>query len=438
MLGAQKPENVLTKQRQIAEIAKRIEEPLTSLAHHIDCNWMREAWRQTRKDGAIGVDGMTPEDFETELGSNLMELESLAKSGAYQAPPSRRAYIPKDKGQRPIAIPCLADKVMQRAILMTLEPIYEELFYDCSFGFRRRRTAHQACSAIAKISMRYHGGYVVEADIKSFFDTLSQAHLRDFLSQRIADGVIRKLIDKWLRAGILEEGQLYRPDEGSIQGGVISPLLSNIYLHYVLDEWFHKTVKQHLSAPAELVRFADDFVIICKRKEDADKVMRVLPKRFEKFNLTLHPDKTRIIPFTKPWRHLRKADRKFTASWNFLGFTFYWGLSRKGKWIVRLKTAKDRFSRGLKRVNIWCKYQRHKRVDHQYRILMRKIRGHQAYFRVRGNTDRANAFQYEALKIWRKWLNRRSWKGVLLLEQFCWMLKRLEPLAPRMPKLVNL
>lgn len=166
--------------------------------------------------------------------------------------------------------------------------------------------------------------------------------------------------------------------------------------------------------------------------------MRVLPKRFAKFNLTLHPDKTRIVPFIKPLQNLRKPVRLVTESWNFLGFTFYWGLSRKRVWRVKMKTAKDRFCRGLKRVNIWFKYHRHKRVDQQYRILMRKIRGHQAYFRVIGNAQRANAFQYEALKIWRKWLNRRSWKGVLLLKEFCLMLKRLAPLAPRMPKLVNL
>ena len=439
MIGTQKPSEVLTKQRQITNVAKRIDKPLVSLAHHINTDWMLEAWKRTRKDGAIGVDGMTPEDFEYELGSNLMELECLAKSGEYVAPPARRAYIPKGKGKkRAIAIPCIADKVLQRAVLMTLEPIYEQLFYDCSYGFRRGKTAHQACSAILTLSMRYQGGYAVEADIKSFFDTLSHKHLRHFLSQRVADGVIRKLIDKWLSAGIMEEGQLYRPEDGSIQGGVISPLLSNIYLHYVLDEWFYRVVKQHLSAPAELVRFADDFVIICKRKEDAEKLMRVLPKRFAKFNLTLHPEKTRVVPFNKPAASLRKADRQLTLSWGFLGFTFYWGITRKQVWWVKMKTAKDRFSRGLKRVKEWCRRNRHKRVDEQFRTLMRKVRGHQAYFRVPGNTDRASAFQYEALKIWRKWLNRRSWKGFLLLDEFSGMVKRLWPLAPRMPPLVKL
>jgi len=439
MLGAQQPENVLTKQRQIADIAKRIEDPLTSLAHHIDVEWMREAWRRTRKDGAVGVDGMNAKDFEVELGSNLMELECLAKSGAYLAPPARRVHIPKGEGKtRPIAIPCLADKVLQRAVIMALEPIYEGLFYSCSYGFRPGKTAHQACRAISNISMRYQGGYIVEADIKSFFDTISRSHLRDFLSQRIADGVILKLIDKWLAAGILEEGRLYRPDEGSIQGGVISPLLSNIYLHYVLDKWFHETVKRHLQGPAELVRFADDFVIICRHQSDAERLMRVLHKRFAKYNLKLHPDKTRIIPFMKPLWHQRKPNRSVTTSWSFLGFTFYWGFTSIMTWMVKLRTAKDRFTRGLKRVNEWCKLHRHKPVKDQFKILMRKIRGHQAYFRVKGNSERANAFQYEALKVWRKWLNRRSWKGVLLLDEFNRLVKRLWYLAPRMPKLVKL
>src|SRR6516164_7719137 len=274
----------------------------TSLNHHLDLLWLVEAYNRTRKDGATGVDGQTAQDYGLTLGENLESLRDRAKSGTYRAPPVRRAHIPKGGSTtetRPIGIPTLEDKVLQRAVAMLLEPIYEQDFYDCSFGFRPGRSAHQALPALWKQAMDSHGGWILEVDIRKFFDTLDHAHLREFLKQRVRDGVLTRLIGKWLQAGVLEDGTVTYPEAGSPQGGVISPVLSNIFLHYVLDEWFEQAVKPRLRGRASLIRYADDFVIGFTDETDARRVLEVLPQRFGKYGLTLHPDKTRLIPFVQ-------------------------------------------------------------------------------------------------------------------------------------------
>ena len=311
------------------------EKGLTSLNQHLDWAWLREAYRRTRKDGAVGVDGQTAADYEQDLEGNLRSLLERAKSGTYWAPPVRRVHIPKGTGPetRPIGIPTLEDKVLQRAIVMLLEPIYEADFYDCSYGFRPHRSAHDALDSLSKQTMWSGVSCLLEVDIRKFFDTLDHAHLRAFLQQRIRDGVVLRLIGKWLNAGVLEAGAVTHPEAGSPQGGVVSPVLANVYLHYVLDQWFAREVQPRLKGRAYVIRYADDFVIGFTEDEDARRVMAVLPKRFGKYGLTIHPDKTRLVPFRKPQGERKPPDEDGPGTFDFLGFTHFSARSRKGNWV---------------------------------------------------------------------------------------------------------
>jgi RNA-directed DNA polymerase len=327
MAGALNLTTVLTRQQRIAELAKQAPQMgFTSLNHHLDYGWLCEAYLRTRRDGAPGVDGQTAADYDANLQGNLQALLDRAKSGTYRAPPVRRVHIPKGPGSsetRPIGIPTFEDKVLQRAVVMLLEPIYEQDFRDCSYGFRPGRSAHQALEALWQQTMKSDGGWIVEVDIRKFFDTLDHAHLRDLLARRVRDGVLLRLIGKWLNAGVLESGTLSYPDQGTPQGGVVSPLLANVYLHYVLDEWFEQEVKPCLRGRAFLIRYADDFVMGFTCEEDARRVLEVLPKRFGKYGLTIHPDKTRLVPFRHPARRRRddSASGSRPGTFDFLGFT---------------------------------------------------------------------------------------------------------------------
>jgi|TARA_B100001964_G_scaffold230548_1_gene284167 group II intron reverse transcriptase/maturase len=385
----------------------------TSLAYLMDLDWLREAYRRTRKDGAVGIDGQSASDYERDLEANLQSLLDRAKSGRYQAPPVRRAHIPKPGSPtqtRPIGIPTLEDKLLQRAVAMLLEPIYEHDFHDSSYGFRPGRSAHQALDQLWQQLMDRHGGWIVEVDIQQFFDTLDHNHLRAFLRQRIRDGVVERLIGKWLKAGVLEEGKLFFPKAGSPQGGVISPMLANIYLHYVLDEWFEWEIKPRLKGAAYQVRYGDDFVVGCTGEDDARRLLAVLPKRFGKYGLKLHPDKTRLIPFLQP---PKAVDGKSggpghqVRCFDLLGFTHYWGRSRKGRWVVKRKTSSERMSRALHRITQWCRYNRHRPLSEQQHLLSQKRRGHFAYYGITGNSPALSDFALRVLLIWRKWLLRR-------------------------------
>ncbi len=251
----------------------------------------------------MGVDGQDGADYAVDLMGNLQSLLDRAKSGTYQAPPVRRTYIPKAGSAtetRPLGIPTFEDKVLQRAVVMTLEAVYEQDFKDCSYGFRPGRSAHQALDSLWRQTMAIGGGWIVDVDIRKFFDTIDHGQLRDFLQRRIRDGVLLRLIGKWLNAGVLEDGCFTQPETGSPQGGVISPMLSNIFLHYVLNDWFEREVQPRLKGRSFLIRYADDFVMGFSCEEDARRVMDVLPKRFEKYGLTIHPEKTRLVPFERP------------------------------------------------------------------------------------------------------------------------------------------
>lgn len=434
MNGTSTPPSISTKIEQIAKLAGKLRgAQLRTLAHHMDVEWLREAHRRTRKDGAVGVDGQTAEEYAKNLESNLQALLNRAKSGDhYRAPPVRRVHIPKGDGTktRAIGIPTFEDKILQRAVVMVLEPIYEQEFLPCSYGFRPGRGAHDALQAVWEATMSMQGGWVLEADIEKFFDSVQHAVMREFLSQRVSDGVLLRLIGKWLKAGVMEEGQIYRPETGTPQGGVISPLLANIYLHEVLDVWFEREVKPRLRGRAELIRYADDFVMVFETKEDAERVMGVLAKRFEKHGLRLHPEKTRLVSFRRPEPPSGDGGQSF----DLLGFTHYWGKSRKGKLVVRRKTAKDRLSRTLQRFSRWCRDNRHLPLTEQHRVISMKLRGHDAYFGITGNARALDVLRYQVRRLWLKWLRRRSWKTSWTWDDFAALLERL-PLPP--PRVVQ-
>ncbi len=428
--------NVSTKQERIATLAKQSPQmAFTSLAYLMDIDWLKEAYRRTRKNGAAGVDGVTADEYEQDLEGNLRGLLDRAKSGTYRAPPVRRVHIPKGGSNtetRPLGIPTLEDKVLQRAIVMLLEPIYEQDFLDCSYGFRPGRSAHQALQSFRDQLMNCRGGWVLEVDIRKFFDNLDHGHLRQFLRLRVRDGVLLRLIDKWLKAGVVEDGSVSYPDAGTPQGGVVSPILSNVFLHYVLDLWFEQDVKPRMRHHAFLIRYADDFVIGFRDKRDADRVMEVVPKRFGKFGLTIHPTKTKLVPFRRP--PLRAQGRSGSpddrpGTFDLLGFTHFWGRSQRGHWVVKLKTAFDRFSRAVQSIDSWCRDHRHWSHSDQQQKLNEKLRGHYAYYGVTGNSGALSRFRWEVDRCWRKWLDRRNRERSMTWDVFRRLLQRY-PLAP--------
>jgi group II intron reverse transcriptase/maturase len=398
-------DNVSTKLERIAELARQAPTmAMRTLAHHIDVEFLHAAYQRTRKDGAVGVDEQTAAEYEEQLETNLRSLLDRFKSGTYHAPPVRRVHIPKSDGAtRPIGVPTFEDKVLQRAVAMVLNAIYEQDFKVSSYGFRPGRSAHGALQALWDESMRMRGGWVLEVDIRRFFDSVDHRHLRAILDQRVRDGVIRRAIDKWLQAGVLEAGTISYPGAGTPQGGVISPLLANVYLHEVLDVWFETEVQPRLGGKAFLVRYADDFVITFAGEADARRVMAVLSKRFEKYGLALHPEKTRLVDFRRPL-HNGRAYGSFTL----LGFTHYWGRARSGSWVIQRKTSSPSLGRSLQQVAEWCRGHRHLPIREQHEALARKLRGHYGYFGIVGNSRSLGRFFHEAKRVWRKWLDRRS------------------------------
>jgi group II intron reverse transcriptase/maturase len=402
---------------------------LTTLAHHIDINLLREAFARIRKDGAPGIDGVTAEEYEANLERNLNDLLNRFKSGTYQAPPAKRSYIPKaDGGRRGLGVPTLEDKVLQKAVAMVLEAIYEQDFLPSSYAYRPKRSAHQALRDLREELMAMGGGWVLEVDIKSFFDTIVHQHLRSFLDKRVRDGVIRRMIDKWLKAGVLEEGRLWYPEEGTPQGGVISPLLANIYLHEVLDMWFEIEVRPRMKGRIRLIRYADDFVICFEREDDARKIAEVLPKRFDKYGLELHPDKTRLLRYELPGRDSGGDE---PPTFDFLGFTHYWAQSRSGRWVIKRKTIRKRLVRKIKEIWQWCRDNRHEPVEDQRDRLRSRLNGYYNYHGIRCNFEAVAEVYRETLKSWQYWLNRRSQHGKMPWQRFREMLQELPLPRPR-------
>jgi RNA-directed DNA polymerase len=423
-------ESVSTRRRRIEMVAQRHpNEPLTALNQHMDLNWMHEAYRRVRKDSAPGIDGQTVAEYGENLTENLRDLLARAKSGRYQAPPVKRAYVPKnEKEDRPIGLPTTEDKILQRAVVMVLEPIYEQEFLPFSFGFRPGRSPHQALKYLREQCLTQNVEWILEVDLRKFFDTVGHEHLRALLSRRVQDGVITRLIGKWLKAGVWEDGKVSHPQEGTPQGGVVSPILSNIYLHEVLDKWFVESVQPRCRGHTFMVRFADDFIMGFERLEAAQKVMRVIDKRFARFGLKINAEKTRLVPFRRPPFH-GDDSQGGPGTFDFLGFTLYWGKTRRGSYVVKPKTAAKRFRRALDSIRQWCRENRHLSLREQWSALNAQLRGHAAYYAVTFNIRALQQLREGVRRCWWYWLNRRNRGRAMDWERFAALLQTF-PLAP--------
>ena len=413
MGGTSRPQAVSTKLQRIAAQARQYPEMVfTTLMHLIDVDFLREAYRLVRKDGAPGVDKVTAEEYAVNLDENLRDLCDRLRSGRYKAPPVERGWVEKDEAsKRPIGKPTFEDKIAQRAGVMLLGAIYEQDFCDFSYGFREGRSPHQALKELWDKCMRMNIGWVLDADVSGFFDNLDHGWLRTIIKQRVNDGGLLRLIGKWLNAGVMEGGNLTYPEKGTPQGGVISPMLSNIFLHHVLDEWFVKEVRPRMKGRCFLIRFADDFVIAFESESDAHRVMDVLPKRFQRFGLTIHPRKTALIRFREPGKMETKANGNGT--FDFLGFTHYWAKSRRDRWVIKRKTKRKSLKKFLKSLWVWLRRNRHLLLADQHRTLCSKLRGHYQYFGIIGNYCALAVISRLVRRYWRYWLARRNRKAKL-------------------------
>jgi RNA-directed DNA polymerase len=404
-------------QRLAAQAARDPDRVFTTLAHLIDEDFLREAYRRTSKSSAAGIDGVTAQMYAEHLEENLRDLHERLRSGVYQAAPVERVWIEKDDGgRRPIGKPAFEDKIVQRAVAMLLEAIYGQDFADCSYGFRQGRSPQEALHELRERCMTEGIGWIVDADVSGYFDSIDRTRLREVLRQRVNDGRVLRLIGKWLRAGVMEEGVLTHPETGVGQGGVISPILANIFLHHVLDEWFEQEVRPRMQGRCFLIRFADDFVIGCEMEGDARRIMAVLPKRFARFGLRIHPTKTALIAFRKPGAH--QGIDPGNGTFDFLGLTHYWSRSRRGFWVSKRRTARKRLCRTKKSLWRWCHINRHAPLQYQYQQLGQKLRGHFQYFGIRGNFRLLEEVRRYAEKAWRYWLSRRSSKSPINWEKF--------------------
>ena len=401
-----------------------------SLAHLIDVPALERAYHRMRKDAAVGVDGITKEEYGQALETNLQGLHERLKSKRYRHQPIRRVHIPKGQGKtRPIGISAFEDKLVQDAVREVLQAIYEQDFLDCSHGFRPERSAHDAIRVLNQIVHRGEGIWILEADILSFFDSVIRKELARMLEIRVADGSLLRLIGKCLHAGVLDGAELFAPETGTAQGSVLSPLLGNVYLHYALDLWFETEVKPRLRGRATLIRYCDDFVIGFEHEEDARRVMAVLGKRLGRFGLTLHPDKTRLLPFRRP--PVGQKSGKGLTTFDFLGFTLYWARSRRGRWGIMCKTRRASLRRAIQSVSDWCRHHRHLPVQVQHAALTRRLRGHFNYFGVNGNSRSLMLIAVAAKRAWYTWLCRRSQRKRLNWERFADLLDQLPLPRPR-------
>lgn len=393
--------------RRVAERARREPEGrFHSLAHLIDERALARAYHRLRKDAAVGIDGVTVEEYGRDLELRLEDLVTRLRAKRYRHQPLRRVHIEKENGQRrPIGISATEDKIVQGALREVLEAVYEQDFLDCSYGFRPGRSAHDAVRALNRVLGDGRLGWILECDIVSFFDSVVRAQLMEMLQVRVPDGSLLRLVGKCLHVGVLDGPEYSEPDTGTTQGSALSPLLGNIYLHHVIDVWFERDAKPRLAGKAILVRYADDLVIAFQRREDAERMKIVLEKRLQRFGLTLHPEKTRLVPFGRP---PKDGGGKGPGTFDFLGFTWYWRRARNGRWNVYCKTRKARLTRAIKAAYDFCRRHRHESVKVQHAGLCRRIRGHFNYFGVNGNVRSLYALREQVARGWIKWLRRRS------------------------------
>lgn len=393
-----------------------------SLAHLIDVPALERSYDRIRNDAAVGVDGVTKGEYGQNLMENLKGLHERMKGGRYRHQLVRRVHIPKENRQtRPIGVCTVEDKVVQGAVCRVLEAIYEQDFLNCSYGCRPGRGAHDAIRTLHRVAFRNEVNWVLEADIRDFFGSLDRNWLMKMLQHRVADGSLLRLVGKCLHVGVLDGAEFTEPDQGTTQGSAISPLLGNVYLHYALDLWFEVRIRPGLVGKATLVRYCDDFVICFEDRGDAERVYGALPERMAKFGLTLHPDKTRLLPYQRP--SSRQAGGKGPSTFDFLGFTLYWRKTRSGRWQMTCKTRRARLGRALRSIHDWCRDHRHWSIKAQHQALTRRIRGHFNYFAVNGNLRRLQQLTHWAKRSWFKWLNRRSQRSSLTWARFTNVLK---------------
>jgi len=404
----------------------------TTLAHLMDEDFLTEAFHQLRKDAAAGIDEVTADEYKVNLGQRISDLHRRLVTGKYRAHPARRVWIPKsDGGRRPLAILVLEDKIVQRAVARLLEAIYEPHFCDFSCGFRRHFSAHTAIIYLRQQCLELGINWIIDADIRKFFDTISWNQMRAILQKRMNDGAILRLIGKWLHVGVLEAGQVVNQELGTPQGAPISPILANIFLHEVLDEWFQGQVRPRMGGNCFLARYADDFVMGFSLKPDAERVFQVLPQRFERYGLSIHPAKSRMVQFSRPYWKRGKGPGSFA----FLGFTHYWAKALGGGWTIKRKTQGKRLSRFLSEIGEWCKEHRHKPLGEQHRLLSAKLRGHYEYYGVRGNYKMLEVAYEHTRVLWKKWLRRRNSKNRMSWERFRERVERTLPLP--LPRIVH-
>jgi group II intron reverse transcriptase/maturase len=427
MVGVKPSEDMSPELVKVAERAKRDpEQRIIALARFVNESALERAYRRLRKDAAVGVDGVTVEEYGRRLQDNLRSVYERMKAGQYRHQPIRRVHIEKENGKtRPIGISTVEDKLVQGALREVLQAVYEQDFLDCSHGFRPGRSAHDAIRALNRATGQGIANYILEADIVSFFDSIDRKMLMEMLRERIADESLMRLVGKCLHVGVLDGEAYAEPETGTAQGSILSPLLGNVYLHHILDVWFEREIKPRLRGRSELVRYADDFVICFELAEDARRVYQVLGQRMQKYGLTLHPEKTRLFEFRPP----PTGGGKGTATFDFLGFTLHWQQTLRGTWRVAFRTRSARLRRAIKAAAEWCRRHRHDPVKDQHAMLRSKLQGHYNYFAVNGNHAALAKLRFAVGCAWQKWLNRRSQRAKMWWPRFNELLRRY-PLPP--------
>jgi group II intron reverse transcriptase/maturase len=427
----------LTTRLKLSLISERARQDrkcqFTSLAHLLNERFLEHCYHRLGRDRASGIDGVTWQEYGENLEENLKDLVTRLKAKRYRPLPARRVYIPKDEhSQRPLGLPALEDKIVQKGLALILEAIYEEDFLDCSYGFRPGRNCHQAIDAVDKTIMGNPVNHVIDADIKGFFDNVSHEWMMKFLQVRIVDPSFLLLVQRFLKAGYMDSGLLVATDRGTPQGGNLSPILSNIFLHYVLDLWFDRRVKQQIRGGCFLVRYADDFVCLLQYQEEARYVAEQLRERFAEFDLQLHPEKTRVISFGRYERENARRQKRRAHTFDFLGFTHFCDLSRRGKFIVGRRTSRKKFRKKCKELIQWLKRVRNfLPVKQWWPVLAAKLRGHYQYYGVSGNMPSLKRYYRVAIRQALKWLNRRSQRRSFNWERFCQYLKHYPLPTPR-------
>lgn len=389
----------------IANLAEQLQgRPLTSIHHKLDRYLLGEAHAELKANKAPGIDGETKAEFGRDLTERADALVKQIRTYSYRAPAVRRVDIPKGDGKtRPLGVPTYEDKVLQKAFVMLVEPIFEREFHPGSYGYRPRRNCHQAVKHVLQAMNQGHQ-WIIELDIQGFFDSIPHLPLRAMFRHRVTDGVLNQLIIGWLKAGVMKNGEWEASEEGTPQGGIVSPLLANLYLHEVLDQWIEKEIRPSIGSGLELIRYADDALLCFQSEADARRVLALLPERFSNYGLTLHPEKTKLVDFRVPWQRPWQGGE----SYSFLGFTFYWGKSLQGRDIIKLKTDRKRYIRGLKAITETCRRQRQHPMREQQAELKAKLQGHIGYYGVTHNYRSLESYIRASVRIWSRWLNRRG------------------------------